>query len=104
MIETSQDILYIVIAFSVLWVTIFFCWMLYYFIVTLRNVSKMTLSIREKLEMVDNILKLVKNKLEKGSNHMALLSDSAIKLVGFLMDKHKSDKESKKTSRSRKKK
>ena len=43
---------------------------------------------------------LVKDKLEKGSNHMDLLSDSAIKLVGFLIDK-KSDSSSKKSSRKK---
>lgn len=103
MIESSKDILYIVIAFSILWVTVFFCWAFYYLIATLRNVSKMTLSVREKLELVDNILKLVKDKLEKGTNHMALLSDSAIKLVGFLMEKHQSNK-GKNSSRPKKKK
>lgn len=58
----------------------------------------MTLSIREKLELVDKILNLVKEKLEKGSNHMALVSDSVIKLVGFLMEK-----QSKSSNKSRKK-
>jgi len=58
-------------------------------ITMLRNASKMTASIREKLELVDKILKLVKDKLEKGSNHMALISDSVIKLVGFFMEKQK---------------
>lgn len=53
----------------------------------LKNFSKMTISVREKLELVDNILKLVHDKLEKGSNHMSVVADSAIKLVGFLMEK-----------------
>ena len=92
MLETSKDLLYVVIAFAILWVTVFFCWALYYVISMLRNVSKMAISIREKLELVDKILKLVKDKLEKGSNHMALLSDSAIKLVGFFIDKQKTSK------------
>lgn len=105
MLETSKDLLYIVIAFSILWVTIFLCWMMYYFISILRNTSKITVSLREKLELVDKILKLVKDKLEKGSNHMAILSDSAIKLVGFLMEKQKEkDSSSKKKKPSRKKK
>ena len=74
---------------------------MYYVIKMLRNISQMTVSIREKLELVDKILELVKDKLEKGSNHMALLSDSAIKLVGFLIDKK--SKSGKKSSKSKKK-
>ncbi|OGY47152.1 MAG: hypothetical protein A3J62_01875 [Candidatus Buchananbacteria bacterium RIFCSPHIGHO2_02_FULL_38_8] len=89
MLETSKDLLFVVLAFCILWFTVFVCWGLYYMITMLRNASKMTASIREKLELVDKILKLVKDKLEKGSNHMALISDSVIKLVGFFMEKQK---------------
>ncbi len=96
MIESSKDILLLTIAFSILLFTLFVCWAIYYMIVMLRNASKMTISIREKLELVDKILKLVKDKLEKGSNHVALISDSVIKLVGFLMEKQKSKGSSKK--------
>ena len=90
LIETSKDILWLSLAASIVLFTLFACWAMYYLIVMLRNASKMTVSIREKLELVDKILKLVKDKLEKGSNHVALISDSVIKLVGFLIDKQKS--------------
>lgn len=89
MLETSKDLLFVVIAFCILWFTVFVCWALYYMISILRNASKMTISIRQKLEVVDKILKLVKDKLEKGSSHMAMIADSAIKLVGFLIEKQK---------------
>jgi len=63
----------------------------------------MTTSIREKLEMADKIMKLVHGKLERGSDHMAIIADSAIKLVGFLMEKQRqasaSEKAKKKKSR-----
>lgn len=101
LIENSGDLLNVVIAGSVLLFTVFVCWMLYYFIVMLRNMAKMTASIRDKLETVDKILHLVKDKLEKGSNHMAMISDSAIKLVGFLIDKQSQKKSSSKRKRSK---
>lgn len=103
MLETSKDLLYVSISFAVIWITIFISWALYYMIMMLRNASKMTASIREKLELVDRILKLIKDKLEKGSNHMAILSDSAIKLVGFLMEKQKSSKSGTGSKKSKKK-
>jgi hypothetical protein len=87
MLETSKDLLFVVIAFCILWLTVFICWSLYYVVMMLRNASKITTSIREKMEIVDKILKLVHQKLETGSNHMAVLADSAIKLVGFIMEK-----------------
>ena len=90
MLETSKDVLLLTIAGAVALFTIFTCWGIFYVVVMLKNVSKMTVSIREKLEIVDKILKLIKDKLEKGSNHMALVSDSVIKLIGFMVDKQKS--------------
>ena len=89
MLETSKDLLLVVIAASIALFTLFTCWAIFYVVVMLRNVSKMTISIREKLEVVDKILNLVKEKLEKGSNHMAMITDSVIKLAGFMMDKQK---------------
>ncbi|NUM25467.1 MAG: hypothetical protein HUU49_02450 [Candidatus Buchananbacteria bacterium] len=88
-IESSKDILFLTIALSIFLFTVFACWAVYYVIVMLKNISKMTISAREKLELVDKILKLIKDKLEKGSNHAAMISDSVIKLVGFLMEKQK---------------
>ena len=103
MLETSTDLLFIALAFSVLWITLFLCWGLYYMISIMRNASKIIVSVREKLELVDNILKLIKDKLESGSNHMAILSDSAIKLVGFLIEKNKKDAASPKKKAAKKK-
>jgi ABC-type polysaccharide transport system permease subunit len=96
MLETSKDLLLIVIAFCLLWFTVFVCWAMYYLVVMLKDFARMTSSVREKLELVDNILKLVKQKLEKGSDHMAVIADSAIKLVGFIMAQQKKTSEKKK--------
>jgi len=89
MLETSKDLLLVVIAFCILWFTVFVCWAMYYMIVMLKDFARMSTSVREKLELVDSILKLIKQKLERGSDHMAIIADSAIKLVGFIMDKQK---------------
>ena len=99
MLETSRDLLNIILAFAILWITIFVCWGLWYMISMLRNFSRITTSLRKKMETVDKILDLVKEKLEKGSNHMAVLADSAIKLVGFFLDKQGAGR---KTSRKKK--
>ena len=52
----------------------------------LRNTNKVMSSIREKMELVDDILKLVKEKLEKTSSHVGMLADSAIKLAGYFVE------------------
>ena len=101
MLETSTDLLLIVIAFCVLWFTVFICWAMYYLVMMLKDFSHMIRSVREKLEVVDKILKLVKDKLEKGSDHMAILADSAIKLVGFFVEKQRKETGNREKKRKR---
>jgi len=96
MLESSKDLLLIVIAFCILWLTIFFSWMIYYVAMMLRNANKMMSGIREKMEIVDSILKLVKEKLEKTSSHMGMLADSAIKVAGYFVEQKKKGTTSKK--------
>lgn len=65
------------------------CFAVFYVVLILRNMNKMFTSVREKMELVDKILRMVKDKLEKGTSHMAMIADSAMKLAGFVMDKKK---------------
>jgi hypothetical protein len=104
MIESSKDLLYLVLGFSILWFTIFVCWALYYVIVMLRNVSQVTTSVKEKLELVDSILRLVKEKMERGSSHMATMSETFVKMATMLIDKQITKSKSSKTKNSKKKK
>lgn len=95
LIENSGDLLNLVIAFSILLFTAFVVWSMYYLIKTLRNVSSIITGVKEKMDTIDKILNLVYDKLEKGSSHMAILSETAVRLVSHLVDK--------KTGKSRKK-
>ena len=92
MLETSKDLFYVALAFAIFWLTVFICWAVYQLTMILRNVNRMSFSIREKIELIDEILKLIKEKIEKSSSYLSLLADSAIKLVGFFIEKQKKQK------------
>ena len=87
MFETSKDILYLVIAFCVLWLTVFMCWLLFYFISIISNARKVAKSIHEKLEKVDEIINLVKGKVENSATHLAILVEGVGKLVDYFKNK-----------------
>lgn len=87
LIENSGDLLNIVIALFVFLCTVFLIWSMYYFIKTLRNVSSIVTGVKEKMDTIDKILNLVHDKLEKGSSHMAILSETVVRLVSHLVDK-----------------
>ncbi|MBI5621882.1 hypothetical protein HY933_03400 [Candidatus Falkowbacteria bacterium] len=87
MLETSKDLLYVVIAFCVLWLTVFFCWMLYYVAMLLKQAYDLTRSIKEKLEKVDALIDFAKNKIEKTSSHLGLVAAGVGQLVKFLINR-----------------
>ena len=87
MVETTKDILYIVISFCILWLTIFICWVIYYLAMTLREAKKIISDVRKKIELVEEILDMLKEKIEHTSSYMKLLVESAGSIVEFLKDR-----------------
>ncbi|PIS05641.1 MAG: hypothetical protein COT81_00140 [Candidatus Buchananbacteria bacterium CG10_big_fil_rev_8_21_14_0_10_42_9] len=102
MLETSGDLLRVVIAFAILWIAIFTCWAIYYFAMILRNANIMLKSFNDKMALLDKILKLVHEKLESSAGHLGLIAESAMKLVGYMVEKNVGTKSKKKTTRQKK--
>lgn len=92
MIENSKDILYVVIAFSILWLTIFTSWAIYYVAMILREFKKIISDVRKKIELVESVLIAFKEKLEQTSSHMKLLVETAINVADFFKDRKKEKK------------
>lgn len=87
MITETKDIFYLVLAFCVLWFTIFVCWLLYYFISIMREARGMTKDMREKVNHAMGIFDALKEKLERSFNMFAGIAEG-IKYVGsYLMDR-----------------
>ncbi len=95
LIETTKDILYIVISFVVLLLTIFICWAIYYVAMILREFKKIVMDMRKKIELVEAVLTTFKEKIEHTSSYMKLLVESAGNIVEFLKDR-KEEKSKKK--------
>lgn len=63
MIESSKDIFYIVLSFSVFWFTIFLCWALYYLIKMLKQTNELLTEVKDKIEQASNVIGVLKSKL-----------------------------------------
>jgi len=92
MIETSKDLLYVVLAFSVLWLTIFISWMLYYVIMMLRHVNQLITSFKEKVEKVSQAVEKIKEKFENTSSYLGLIGRAVEKMVDFVAERKKKGK------------
>lgn len=107
MIADSKDILYLVLAFCVLWFTIFVCWLLYYFIAIMRDTRGMVKDVRDKIKKIDEAVRVVREKVEKSLSVFSVLADGfkyALKFLGeggYFRHKASPKKKDKKTKKEK---
>jgi hypothetical protein len=99
MLNNSLDLLYIIIAFCLLWFTLFVCWWLFYLILIIRNVYLITHGIRKKLKAIEEISLQAKDRFEKTAAYIDLAADGLGKIIGYVKEKKQSNagKNNKKT-------
>lgn len=64
MLNSSLDILYIVLAFCILFVSGFVCWLLYYAVRILKDTSKIVEEFRIRLQNLSELVKTISDKIE----------------------------------------
>lgn len=99
MLLTSYDMFWWVMSFVTLLLGVILAWVFLTIALILWDTRKVTANIRHKLDALDQILSLLKGKLETTAVYLPLLVEGATKLVTIL--KEKSTK--KKVSDTRKK-
>ena len=80
-IETSKDLLFVVLAFSILWVTIFLSWFLYYLIAIVRDAEALVRQIRGAVEKVDELANSAHEKMERSAASFTLVAQAVKELV-----------------------
>ena len=90
----STDVLYIVLAFCVLWLSIFVCWLIYQVAMILKNVNDTISELREKIAKIEEAISFMRNKFDKATSGITLLSEGIKKVVDFTIER-KRDKASK---------
>ncbi len=98
MLETSKDFFYIILAFSILWLTIFVSWILYYLIKIFREADKMVKNAMNTIEKVDNFVDTFKEKILHSSSNLMLLVE-LIKQGAKLLDRGEKKVKSRKTKK-----
>ena len=73
MLET-KDLLYLVISFCIVWITVFLCWTFYYVMRLLRNANQIAEEFRGRLQILTETINYVRGKVEHMSGLMTLLS------------------------------
>lgn len=101
MLETSKDLLNIVIAFCILWLTIFIAWFIYYLAMIMRQSFKIVKETRERLHKIDEVVKALKEKIEHSASYLLLIGEGVKKLVEVVKE-HTGKEKKKRKVRSKK--
>ena len=91
MIVTPQDILYIVISFCVVWITVFLCWTFYYLMRLLRTTNQIVDEFRVRLQALSETINYVRGKVDHMSSLMTLASGGVTELVKKVVSKKAKD-------------
>lgn len=81
MFESSKDILFIVLSFCIIWVTVFLCWMFYYAGKILKNASQIVEEFRVRLQVLTEAVNYIRGKVENISSLITLATSGAAGLV-----------------------
>jgi hypothetical protein len=85
MLETSKDLLYVTLAFCLLWLTIFLSWLTYYMISILRDISRLTGRITTIVERVDSITRAIHDKFEASAASLGVAATAIKEVVGWAL-------------------
>ena len=90
MIESSKDVLYIVISFCIIWVAVFLCWMFYYAGKILKNTNQIIEEFRVRLQSLADAIGFIQEKVEFMSCAMTTMFKGAGEVLsGAVMKKAK---------------
>ncbi len=92
MIE-AIDILYIVLAFSVLWFTAFVCWLIWQVAMILKNVNDTLTEAREKMSKIEATLAAIRERFDHATGSLSLLVEGGKKVIDYVVEKKKKKEE-----------
>jgi hypothetical protein len=87
-LESSKDILFLVLAFCALWFTAFVCWALYYVITILRDGAHAVREIRDRIQAIDEAVRAVREKIEHSLGSFGIVA-TGLKMLGSYLARRK---------------
>lgn len=90
-LENTKDLLYLVLSFCVLGLTVFLCWLLYYLIDLFRQVHSVTKGVESIVGKVESVVDLVKNKVEQSAGYIGVAGEVIRQVIGFVKERRKTE-------------
>ncbi len=96
MLETSRDVLNLVLALAVAALAFFTSWAIYYLVMILRQGFKAAREIKSTVNRIDKTVKIFRDKIEHSASYLLLIGEGLKKLVEVIAEKNDKDKKSEK--------
>ena len=81
LIETSKDLLFVVLAFCALWLTVFILWLLYYVIAIVRDAEALVHQVKGAVGKVDALAHAAHEKMERSAASLTLIAQAVKELI-----------------------
>lgn len=94
MFSTSLDVLYLILSICLAVLTFFICWAIYYFVMSVHKLYKLTQRIEAGVAKAEEILDVARDKLKNSGAYFMVLGEIAKKAMEFV-EKKKEKKERK---------
>jgi len=101
LINSSLDLVWVALALTILWIGIAAGFAIFYFALTLRNVWRISESIKKKIEAVQKVMTAFKGRVENTASYVPPLIDAATKIIEAIAEKKKAQAEGGKKKRRR---
>ena len=99
MLESSQDILNILLGISILWLVLWLSYLLWQLSKTLRIINKTVEGVEYALEGFNELLKKIKGKVNSTGAYFTVLLKSGQKILEMIEQKKSSKKPRRKTKK-----
>ena len=100
MLETSKDLLNILIGVSVASFAFFVCWALFYLVMILRKgyqatkeITDFVASLKEKLNKFESLLTTIEEKIKSSTSYIPIIMKGVTELVSYISNKKETKKE-----------
>ncbi len=99
MFSTSNDILNLVLAACIVFLTFFLCWAIYYFVASVQKIHRLVKRVENGVTKVEDIIEMAREKLKNSSAYFMILGEIAKKAMEFVQEKRAKKKETKNTKK-----
>lgn len=90
MIETTKDLFWLLFGLSIVLFTLFVCWGMFYMIMTIRDLRDTIKNLKRKLDLFEDFLITVKEKITDTSQYLKIIIETVIKLTNWFQQQKKS--------------